>query len=786
MNEIEAIKWQLGQYRAILSQQVDRQYNALEELQRTTILLMDMDHAACHDIDKWLEAEDFAVDDDGFFQSRPLLSAFRKGSAPDDAISFSWGQHLKNDPAVRQDMYRHRNIGPHVKHIHDRLGDIGWIYYQSVHNAALQYPYIDQCKAIPSDFNWSTYHTYISVSPENNPKRQIVWTLPSIDYAGEGLIIGVSIPVWHKDKFIGLWSIDLPLRYLYRDFAASKTHPGQSKFIVNREGMLLLHEKLHAEIDQTQGKILFHPLSDLGGEWAHLDLDTIHLKKSNVLEVADEAGKPWLFCFSHMPGVEWILFSGLPKSYMEEASAQRLRQAFEQIAAGNFDHRIEPAQANALPILVDAFNEMSLRLGEAEKHREEMETQLRQAQKLEAIGRLAGGVAHDYNNITGVIMGYSEIALAKLKEDNLLYKHLKEIHEAAHRSMELTQQLLAFARCQSISPKVLNINLAVGGIIKMLNRMIGEDIQLSWRPGKDVWPIEIDPTQIDQILANLCVNARDAISSVGKIVIETANIEFDRHYCDVHRGFKPGQFVQLAVTDDGKGMEKETLENIFEPFFSTKAAGRGTGLGLATVYGIVKQNSGFINVYSEPEKGACFKIYLPRAEGQTIETISGIPVEIPLGHDETLLLVEDEPALLLLAKQMLEELGYRVLAADLPEDAFGLAKKHSEKIDLLVTDVVMPQVTGRELATRLQAVFPGLGVLFMSGYTADVIAHRGVLDKDVMMIQKPFSKKDLAIKVREALMRSNSGKKAGGDIKRCLSSGEASHGSTNRTTSESP
>lgn len=757
MNEIEAIKWQLGQYRAILSQQVDRLYNALEELQRTTILLRNMDRAADHDIDKWLEAEGFAVDADGFFQSQPLLSAFRKGNAPENAISFSWGQHLKSNPAVRRAIYRHRNIGPHLKHIHDRLGDIGWIYYQSVHNAALQYPYIDQCKAIPSDFDWSTYHTYVSVSPENNPKRRIAWTLPSIDYAGEGLIIGVSIPVWHRDEFIGLWSIDLPLRYLYRDFAASKTHPDQSKFIANREGMLLLHDKLHAEIDQTQGKILFHPLSDLGGEWARLNLDTILSSKNNAREITDAAGKPWLFCFTHLPGVEWILFSGLPKSSMEEASAQRLRQAFEQIAAGNFEYRIEPAQANALPILVDAFNEMSLRLGEAERNRKVMETQLRQAQKLEAIGRLAGGVAHDYNNITGVILGYSEMALGKLKEDDLLYNHLKEIHEAAHRSMELTRQLLAFARCQSISPKVLDVNQAVGGIIKMLNRMIGEDIQLSWCPGKDIWPIEIDPSQIDQILANLCVNARDAISSVGKIVVETANIEFDHHYCNTHQGFKPGRFLQLAVTDDGKGMDKQTLENIFEPFFSTKAAGRGTGLGLATVYGIVKQNSGFINVYSEPGKGACFKIYIPRAKGQNIEAIPDIPAEIPLGQNETLLLVEDEPALLSLAEQMLEELGYRVLATTSPEEALNLAEKHLEKIDLLVTDVVMPQITGRELAGRLQAAFPGLGVLYMSGYTSNVIAHRGVLDKDVLVIQKPFSNKDLAVKVREAFMRSNPG-----------------------------
>jgi signal transduction histidine kinase len=750
MKELEAIKWQLQGYQAVLARQVDRLYNALEELQRTTLLLMDMDRADDDDIDRWLTAEGFAMDDDGFFQSLPLLSAFRKGSAPEDAISYSWGRHLVNDPAVRRDMYRHRNIGPHLKHIRDRLGDIGWVYYQSVHNGALQFPYIDQCTAIPWDFDWSTYHTYISVSPGNNPERRIAWTPPSIDYAGEGLIIGISIPVWQGDTFVGLWSIDLPLRYLYRDFASSRIHPDQSQFIANREGMLLLHEELHAEIDQAQGRIFLHPLSKLGGQWAHMDMDTILNGKDTSLEIKDAGGDVWHFCFSHMPGVEWTLFSGLPRSSMEEASAQRFRQAFEQIAAGNFAHRIEPDRTDALPVLVDAFNEMSQRLDEAKTNHEEMEKQLRVVQKLEAIGRLAGGVAHDFNNITNVIMGYSEMALGKIEEDHPFYKSFREIFDAACRAMDLTRQLLAFARRQSIAPKILDINQAVHGMIKMLNRMIGEDIHLAWHPGKNVWPIEIDPSQIDQVLANLCVNARDAISSVGHVIIETENIEFDRRYCTAHRGFIPGEFVQIAVTDDGKGMDKKTLENIFEPFFTTKAPGQGTGLGLATVYGIVKQNNGFINVYSEPGNGACFKIYLPRVKGEGIEDIAGAPAEVPRGRGETLLVVEDEPALLSLAEQMLADLGYRVLTAISPDEALSLAGNHPE-IDLLVTDVIMPQATGRDLALRLHKVSPGLGVLYMSGYTADVIAHRGILDKGVLLIQKPFSIKDLAAKVREAL-----------------------------------
>jgi CheY-like chemotaxis protein len=350
-------------------------------------------------------------------------------------------------------------------------------------------------------------------------------------------------------------------------------------------------------------------------------------------------------------------------------------------------------------------------------------------------------------------MGYSEMALGKMEEENQIYKFLTEIHQAAKRSTELTRQLLAFARRQVIDPKVLDINKAVGGMIKMLKRMIGEDINLVWHPGRDIWPVRIDPSQVDQILVNLCVNARDAISSVGKIVIETATVEFDNRYCAAHQGFVPGQFVQLTVTDDGKGMDRETQEKIFEPFFSTKGPGSGTGLGLATVYGIVKQNSGFVNVYSELGKGACFKIFFPRAEGQATEPVVTASGEIPKGHNETLLVVEDEPALLSLAESMLEELGYRVMAANSPEAAIAIAEAHPEKIDLLVTDVIMPGTTGRDLGERLQADNPDLGVLYMSGYTSNIIAHRGVLNKNVLMVQKPFSLRDLAVKIREALSR---------------------------------
>ncbi|MBU4261395.1 MAG: response regulator [Proteobacteria bacterium] len=648
-------------------------------------------------------------------------------------------------------MYRHRHIGNHLKHIHDRLGDVGWIYYQDASNSSLQYPFIDQRLAISADFDWTTYHTFLSVRPQNNPQRQIRWTPPTVDYAGEGVILSVSIPVWRDEAFLGLWSIDLPIRYLYRDFACAKSFPQQTQFIVDKKGLLVLHEKLQAEIDQAQGRLFLHPLAELGGQWQHLDLEEIIAETAGVLQVTDAAGMEWVYCHCHVPGVDWLLFSGLPKATMEEAATQRLQQAFRQISDGNFSHRIQSTPTNTLSTLVDEFNKMSARLSLAEKYRQEMESQLRQAQKMEAVGRLAGGVAHDYNNMIGVILGYTEMALERVASNDPLHDDLLEVIHAAKRSKELTRQLLAFARCQPIAPQVLDINDTVYSMLKMLHPLIGEDIELVWCPGEQVWPIEIDPSQIDQILANLCVNARDAISGVGKIIIETANFEIDEAYCSMHRGFVPGEFARLTVSDDGAGMDATILNNIFEPFFSTKAVGHGTGLGLATVYGIVKQNNGFINVYSEPGHGAAFKIYLPRATGQSVDVLAKSTVATSLGNNETLLLVEDEVAILKLAERVLKGLGYRVMAANSPLEAIAMAENSPEPIDLLITDVIMPELNGRDLANRLQGIFPGLKVLFMSGYTSNVIIHRGVLDKDVFLLQKPFSKNELAGKIREVL-----------------------------------
>ncbi|MFH2093292.1 MAG: PAS domain S-box protein [Pseudomonadota bacterium] len=388
---------------------------------------------------------------------------------------------------------------------------------------------------------------------------------------------------------------------------------------------------------------------------------------------------------------------------------------------------------------------------QAQEKSAQLEKQLQQAQKLESVGRLAGGVAHDFNNMLSVILGYTELALELSGADDQLHDALKEIQKAALRSANVTRQLLSFARKQTIAPKAIDLNETIEAMLKMLRRLIAENIDLAWLPKRNLWSIKIDPNQIDQILANLCVNAKDSIQDIGKITIETDNVSFDKDYCHEHDGFIPGDYIMIAVSDNGCGMDKEILDNLFEPFFTTKGVGEGTGLGLATVYGIVKQNKGFINVYSEPNKGTTFRIYFPRHAKKDLPKQKPESKETDAAGCETILLVEDEEAILEIMTMMLDGLGYTVLAASNPTKAVEIGRSHKNKIDLLITDVVMPGMNGRDLAKRIAELFPTLKCLFMSGYTANVIAHHGILDQGVRFIQKPFSRQEFAKKVREVL-----------------------------------
>ncbi len=408
-------------------------------------------------------------------------------------------------------------------------------------------------------------------------------------------------------------------------------------------------------------------------------------------------------------------------------------------------------QLNGQPVIMGITFDIS--------ERKRLENQLRQSQKLESIGRLAGGIAHDFNNMLGVIIGRAELTLQKSGLDESLQVSLDEILRAAQRSAELTRQLLGFARKQMVSPEVLVLNEAVAGMINMLGRLIGEDIDLSWMPQDDLWSIRIDPSQLDQILANLCVNARDAIAGVGRITIESGNVTFDETYCKKNEGFMPGDFVMLAVSDNGCGMTQEIRDNVFDPFYTTKGRGKGTGLGLSTVYGIVKQNNGFINVYSEPGHGSCFKVYLPRHDHSVVSSSRATIPKNPClqSGSATVLIVEDEPAILDMAALMLGHQGYQVIKASTPGEAIRISAEFQGEIDLLLSDVVMPEMDCRELTAVITRRRPGIATLFMSGYTGNVIAHHEVLDKNVHFIQKPFSHQMLLSKVEAALQGMHGG-----------------------------
>jgi len=388
---------------------------------------------------------------------------------------------------------------------------------------------------------------------------------------------------------------------------------------------------------------------------------------------------------------------------------------------------------------------------EAESHRKELEQQLRQSQKMEAIGQLAGGVAHDFNNLLTAINGYSSLALQRTNPDDRIRGYLEEVKKAGERAANLTRQLLAFGRKQMLKPILLNLNDVVSEMNKMLRRLIGEDICFDARFDPELKHIRADPGQIEQVLVNLVVNSRDAMPQGGTLTIETANCEIDHEFANKHLGLAPGKYVVLTVSDDGCGMDEKTKARIFEPFFTTKEKGRGTGLGLSTVYGIVKQSGGNVWVYSEPGAGTVFKVFLPQFK-QECETSTKplIDLVVPRGS-ETILLVEDEDVVRGLARQILEQAGYHVLDARGGDEAIRLGRELGGPIDLLLTDVVMPETSGREVAKRLNKLRPATRVLYMSGYTDDAIVHHGVLDSDVEFIQKPFTPIALAQKVREVL-----------------------------------
>jgi two-component system, cell cycle sensor histidine kinase and response regulator CckA len=462
---------------------------------------------------------------------------------------------------------------------------------------------------------------------------------------------------------------------------------------------------------------------------------------------------------------EWLQMTALDLRPLEDRAAfQEEYQAFMSVSrphpatyqsSHTFRHRrkdgrILDAEVSASSIVFEERNAWLILSTDVTEKRS-LEAQLIQAQKMESIGRLAGGVAHDFNNLLGVISGYGELLRKRVKDEPQLSKYATDIVKAADRAAGLTRQLLAFSRKQVLQPKLLDLNAVVGEMEKMLRRLIGEDVNLVTRFDEGLGTVKADPGQIEQVLMNLAINARDAMPRGGRLTIETHNVDLDRKYVRQHPDVPPGRYAMLAVSDTGEGMSTEVRARAFEPFFTTKEAGKGTGLGLATVHGIVKQSDGHIFVYSEPGRGTSFKIYFPRTDEPETKAAAA-PVDQPLPRGtETVLLVEDEATLRQLIRECLESSGYTVLEAGHGPEAMALAERHPGTIDLLMTDVVMPGISGRELAEQVMAARPGIRIVYMSGYTDDAVVLHGVLSEDMAFLQKPFTEEALARKVREVL-----------------------------------
>jgi len=399
-------------------------------------------------------------------------------------------------------------------------------------------------------------------------------------------------------------------------------------------------------------------------------------------------------------------------------------------------------QSGAITSIVELRNDISEQVL--------LEEQFFQAQKMEAVGRLAGGVAHDFNNMLSVILGCGELARELAPKEGQLREYIEEIHNAGVRSAALVRQLLAFSRKQTINPQIVDCNAFIENSQKMLKRLIGEDIEFHFNPAADLWTVMIDPSQLDQILANLTVNARDAILGNGVLTVETANVVLDEHYCATHVYAKPGNYVCLSISDTGSGMSKEVMAQIFEPFFTTKKVGQGTGLGMSTIFGIVKQNNGHINVYSEVGHGTTVKVYLPSSDGEVLQKIEKKSIENFAG-DEMILVVEDDPAILYLCRTILTGYGYTVITEIDPRMAIEHTLQKGDGIALLLSDVIMPHMNGEELRLALAKHHPAIKTIFMSGYTADIIAHQGIMPGGINFLQKPFTKEQLAQRVREVL-----------------------------------
>ncbi len=758
MLEDSPIQYQVKQTAALLGANIKSCTAALYELRRLTHLLFSETWVKNDDIQHWFRSQEFGIDEDGFWTSIPLLEAFRANQAPPDAISYSWHPKLIENPDACFRMYCLRNIGPYLAQIREQLPDTAWMYYQDITNTSVQFPYIDQITAITPEFDWRTYHTFLSVVPENNPGGIIQWTKPTIDYAGEGLIVSVSIPVYLGGNFVGLWSIDIPMGSLHQDLVFDTYLNDQINFILDRWGAVVAHPSIEIEIDKDKGSIYQRHIRELGSEFAGIDTALFLEEKSGYRLLKKRGGIEVMAFFEVIPGIEWVFITTFPRRSMEDVVNKRIRKALDRVKSGDLSYRLKDiSDIEQARMMVNGFNEMVSALEAQEKTRQEaleekdkLEKRLQHFQRMEAIGTLAGGIAHDFNNILFPIMGFTELLLQDLAKDSSQYAMAENVYHAAERARDLTRQILTFSRQADLENTAVSFQNIIKEALTLLRASIPKDIEILINLQADCPPVFGDPTKLHQIVINLCTNAFHAVQKQsGKFEVTLEAIDVKPGNGTELRELEYGNYVRLTVSDTGHGMDAHTKTQIFDPYFTTKAEGKGTGLGLSVTYGIVQKLNGEIQVYSEPGQGTTFHVYLPQAvpvdkKAETLE------ISIKRGT-ERILLVDDEVSIVNMGKQVLEKYGYQVTAHVDSLAALGEFKQNPKAFDLVITDMTMPNMTGDILARSIKSLRQDIPIILCTGFSEKISKNNYASDMIDEFLMKPISIKAFNHAIRRLL-----------------------------------
>ena len=764
MLESNAIRLQVRQASLVLGNTIQNCHRTLKELRRLSQILFTQTRADASGIRDWFASEGFGIDPDGFWTALPLLEAFRQGQAPKTAVSYSWSPSLRDDPEAGFRLYCLKDLGRYLAEIREHLPGTAWIYYQDVTNTALQFPYIDQITAITPDFDWSSYHTYVSVAPENNPARKIRWTRPTIDYAGEGLIISASIPVYLEEKFVGLWSIDLSMDSLYKEVSFETYLNGQVNFIIDHNGFVVSHPAVELEIDREKGAIFRRHIHQLGVRFKSLDPRALLKEGRGRRLLSNGSGSDVVAWFETVPGIQWIFFATVPRQSMEDAINMKIRKALDRVKSGDLSYRINDlSEIDQARIVADGFNKMAAALEnqeqirkQAKAEREKMEKRLQHFQRMEAIGTLAGGIAHDFNNILFPIIGYAELLFHELPEDSPLYEMVQQIYKAGGRARDLTRQILAFSRQADVESRAISFQSIVKEVLTLLHASIPKSIEIIEDIQSDCPPVHGDSTGLHQITMNLCTNAFHAVEATnGRFEVALKPVDIPVFPGADFSNLSPGPHVRLTVADDGMGMDREVIGKIFDPYFTTKAEGKGTGLGLAVTYGIVRKMNGDIKVYSEPGKGTTVQVFLPVA-GLSENKEEGLESVAPKGFGRVLL-VDDELSIINLGRQFLSRYGYTVSAFTDSAEALDVFTRDPRAFDIVVTDMTMPKMTGDIFASHVKALRPDIPVILCTGFSEKISnTQKGPSFIDAFLM-KPVPIKEVHLAIQALLDQAKSG-----------------------------